>query len=251
MSGQEEKRKWEDEVIEKLAPERDKLQDQLNEIRDLRMNISLASRDKRREYLMKVGELSLIVGAAITPVIIVADSDVQFQSFAIIGVGLYLLNGVLALWRCKTLLYQDAEDAPQVGLDQEIMLEPIIHAYNKILLDPSSSTYQDEYKTASKGLLDKSKEIQAQKQKVTLDFWADTALYGFVLATLFVARTIWPFASIWYWQVLLSFALLVCILLLLGYRNSRKSRAALSQKHELLLSERTAYQEWHDKEVFK
>jgi hypothetical protein len=126
MSAQEEKRKWEDEVIEKLAPERDKLQSQLNEIRDLRMKISLANRDKRREYLMKIGELSLIVGAAITPVIIVADSNVQFQPFAIIGVGLYLLNGVLALWRCKTLLYQDAEDAPQVGLDQEIMLEPII-----------------------------------------------------------------------------------------------------------------------------
>ncbi len=186
----EEKRKWEDAVIEKLKPERDKLQSQLDEIRDLRMNISLTNRDKRREFLMKIGELSLLVGAAITPVIIVADSTVSFQEFAVIGVGLYLLNGILALWRCKTLLYQDAEDAPQVGLDQEIMLEPVIHAYNKLLFDPSSKAYQDEYVAASKSLLDESQEIQNQKQKARLDFWADMVLYGFVLATLFVARTI-------------------------------------------------------------
>lgn len=251
MTADEEKRKWEDDVIEKLQPERDKMQLQLDEIRSMRMNISLANRDKRREFLMKIGEFSLLVGAAITPVIIATDGKVQFQEVAIIGVGMYLLNGILALWRCKTLLYQDAEDAPQVGLDQEVMLEPVIHAYNKLLYDPSSKTYQDEYTTASKALVDESQEIQAAKQKARLDFWADVVLYGFVLATLFVARTIWPFENVWYIETLLGFALLVCVLLLMGYRHAQKSRAALEKKHKRLQSERTRYQGWHNKEVFK
>ena len=81
---------------------------------------------------MKIGELYLLVGAAIAPVIIVIDDKLQFCEFAMIGAGLYMLNGILALWRCKTLLYQDAEDGPQIGITEETLLQPVIHAHKWI-----------------------------------------------------------------------------------------------------------------------
>jgi hypothetical protein len=131
------------------------------------------------------------------------------------------------------------------------MLEPVIHSYNKLLHDPSSKDYQDEYIDTSKALVDQSQEIQAQQKKATLDFWADMALYGFALATLFVARTIWPFGNAWYAEMLFSFALLACILLLVGYRHTQKVRAKLEKKHERIQAERAKYQEWHNREVFR
>ena len=244
------KREWEDEVIRQLKPERDKMQLQLDDIRGMRMNFQLANREKRREFLMKIGELSLLVGAAIAPVIIATDNRLQFREFAMMGAGLYLLNGILALWRCKTLLYQDAEDGPQIGITEETLLQPVIHAHNKLLFDPSSKTYQNEYVAASKNLTDEGLSSEGQKQKAQLDFWADMAIYGFGLATLLIARTIWPFEQVWYWEIILGFALLVCVLLFVGYRHARKTRGTLEKKLKRIGSQRKKYQEWHDKEVF-
>lgn len=251
MTDDEAKHQWEEEVIRQLKPERDKMQSQLDDIRDMRMNFQLANREKRREFLMKIGELSLLVGAAIAPIIIATDNKLQFREFAMVGAGLYLLNGILALWRCKTLLYQDAEDGPQIGLTEETLLQPVIQAHNKLLFDPSSKTYQDEYIEVSKGLTDEGLALEGQKQKARLDLWADMAIYGFGLATLLVARTIWPFEQVWYWEMLLGFALLVCVLLLVGYRHARKTRAAIEQKLKRILDQRKKYQEWHNKEVFR
>lgn len=94
MTEDEAKHRWE-EVIRQLKPERDKMQSQLDGIRDMRMNFQIANREKRREFLMKIGELSLLVGAAIAPVIIATDNKLQFREFAMMGAGLYLLNGLV------------------------------------------------------------------------------------------------------------------------------------------------------------
>ncbi len=251
MTEEEEIRNWEDGVIEKLAPERDKLQAQLNKIRELRMNLGLSNRDKRREYLMKIGELSFIVGAAITPAVIVSGNKISFLSFALLGAGLYLLNGLFALWRCKTLLYQDAEDVPEVGLDQEIMLEPVAHSYNKILYSPSTKEYQDEYLTASKELLDQNSESQKQIWRASIDFWADLVLFGFMFATIIIARTIWPFTELNYWIVLTTFVVLAAFTLTFGYYKTREHRLKLEYKHEKLAENRLRYQDWHNREVLK
>lgn len=95
----------EDDKAQLLTQERDKIQAKLDEIRVLRMQLSLKTRDDRRAYLIKLGELSFVVGAAITPILIVSNNNISFKAFAISGVAIYLAGGLLAMWECKTLIY--------------------------------------------------------------------------------------------------------------------------------------------------
>lgn len=247
----DEKHQWEEDVIKTLAPDRDNLQAQLNEIRDLRMQLSLKNRDQQREYLMKLGELSFIFGAAIVPVVIVSGNKVSNLPFALVGAGLYLLNGLLALWRCKIIMYQDAEDVPQVGLDQELLLEPLIYAYNKLLHDPSSDSYRNEYINAEKNMLDTNLATQQKPRKTHVDLSADLGIYGFIAATLCIARTVWPFPGCTFWDVVVVFVLVVAIRLIVGYFQVRKAQRTLQDKRDVLTANRAKYQEWHNRQVLK
>jgi len=240
----------EDEKAILLAQERDKTQAKLEEIRALRMQLNLKNRDDRRDLLMKLGELSFIVGAAVTPILIVSDSNISHKSFAVLGVAIYLTSGLLAMWRCKTLLYQDAEDSPKVGLDEEIQLQPIVHSYNKLISNPSSAEYAQEYKNASEQAIRSLTTSSDGTAKSRIDPTIDLVLYGFILATLLILRTQWPFNDVSYWISLALFGVIAIVLSLRGYYEAKLVRQSLEHKRSKVAEIRNNYQEWHDKEMF-
>lgn len=239
-----------DEKRNLISQERDGLQSQLDEIRELRMKLGLKSRDDRRAYLTKLGELSLLVGAAIIPVVVVAkNTNIPFKGFAIVGVFIYLLNGLLAFWRVKTLIYQDAEDSPQVGIDVEIQLQPLIHGYNKLIHDPSSEQYIEEYRAANLEFTKNLTPESSDKNISRIDPSADLVLYGFILATLLVVRVQWPFSNLLYWISMAMFGVGVIILLIIGYYKAKLARKDLENKRKLIAKSRDEYQKWQDREV--
>lgn len=245
----EENSHWEDEVREQLSPIRDGLQRQLDEIRKLRMDIGLKSREALREYRMKLGELSFTVGAAIAPVLIVSDNKVHYVKYAVIGVALYLLTGLTLFWRGRTMLYQDATDAPQVGLDQELALEPIIHAYNKVIFDAANKAYKNELVTAQKSMLRTQAKAQNEPIKSRADPSIELALTGFIYATLFVARTVWPFGNKAFWIVFWTITVLVPMIVFVLYIQGRRARSRVQSKKERINDGREKYQNWHNKHV--
>lgn len=236
-----------DEKAKILVEERDKLQAGLDEVRNLRMKLSLKTRDDHRAYLMKIGELSLIVGAAIIPVIIASNNNVCFKSFAILAVIIYLLSGMLALWRSKVIIAQDAEDNPFVGLDEETQVQPIIHSYNKLVHNPLSEDYIQEYKDASYQATQILNKTTSKKKRV--DPTSDLTLYGFILGTLLVARTQWPLSDQLYYIVLAIFGLTALILFMKDLHKAQMAALVLEQKRERLAEIRANYQKWHDQEV--
>lgn len=239
----------EDEKALQLSQERDKLQLQLEEIRSSRMQLKLKSRDDRRAYLQKLGELSFIFGAAISPILVVSSNDISFKIFAIAGVVIYLVSGLLAMWRCRTLVYQDAEDSPAVGIDAEIELQPIIHSYNKLIKDPSSNEYIQEYKDATHQAAQTLTASLHKTAKARIDPTIDIVLYGFILATLLILRTQWPFSDAFYWVGLASFGVVAIFLLLKGYYDTKLTAQALEQKQNEIRDAREKYQRWHDREI--
>lgn len=249
MMDTEKNRQWEEDVKVQLTPLRDGLQNQLDKIRELRMDIGLKSREALREYRMKLGELSFTVGAAIVPVIIVSNNKVHYVKYAILGIALYLLSGLLLFWRGRTMLYQDATDAPQVGLDQEVVLEPVIHAYNKVIFDPSNSAYKDELMATQLHMLECSAKAQNEPIKAHIDFSIEVGLAGFVFATFFVARTVWPFSDRTFWTVFWIFTVVIPIIMAFLYVQTRGTRSRVKSKKDKITNNREAYQKWHNKHV--
>lgn len=239
----------EDEKAKILSRESNKLQARLDEIRNLRMQLTLKSRDDRRAYLMKLGELSFIFGAAIVPILVVSNNDISFKTFAVSGVAVYLISGLLAMWRCKTLIYQDAEDSPTVGVDAEIQLQPIIQSYNKLISNPSSSEYIKEYQDSSYQATQALTKTSNETAKSRIDPTIDLVLYGFIFATLLVLRTQWPFSEVFYWIGLAVFAVIAVVVSTRGYCEAKLARQALEHKREKIVESREKYQKWRDTEV--
>lgn len=240
MSKEEEK-----EIIAGLTASRDELQNTLAEARQLRMELRLSNRDKFREFQQKLGELSFVFGAAIIPLVVVSQKDghINHLSYLLAGVAVYLIVGFIALWRTKTMLEQDADDSPHVGLSEEIATYPLINALNKLLHDVHSEEYQKEYFQIKDVAIDGLTESE-DGYKTRTNFTADILLSLFVLASLLVVRTVWPYDEWIYWEVFLVTIGAVLLLTLFSYQRTLKNQKLLSGKRRELASIRKKYQDW-------
>lgn len=243
MTSEEEK-----EIKEGLQATRNNLQNIMSEARHQRAEIRLSNRDKAREFLQRVGELSFTLGAAIIPLVLIthAGKDIRHITFALAGVALYLLNGLVALWKTKTLLEQDADDAPHVGLDEEISAYPVINALNKLLYDLHDEGYQQEYKQAQQAV-PRTVTSQTGKEKTRASFIIDILLTNFVIASLLITRTVWPYSASAYWFVFIVILLFIAILVWTSYKRTSENQAKLRDKHKKLAEIKGAYQEWEQK----
>jgi hypothetical protein len=234
----------EKEIKEGLAASRDQLQGIMADARRERADIRLSNRDKFRAFQQKLGELSFTFGAAIVPLVIVthATKDIKHLTYVLIGVALYLLNGLVAMWRTKSLLEQDADDAPHIGLDEEIMTYPVINALNKLLYDLSNEDYQQEYVNAQQQI---PRAIPSEKSKA--NFTGDMLLLTFIAASLLVIRPVWPYTSWAYWVVFAVVIVFVAALAALSYVRTRENRLKLKAKRDKLNEIKTGYQQWEAK----
>lgn len=243
MTAEEEK-----EIKSGLQETRDRLQATMSDARQQRAEIRLENRNKHREFLQRVGELSFTIGAAIIPLVLVthASKDIKHIVFALAGVALYLLNGLVALWKTKTLLEQDADDAPHVGLDEEIFTYPVINALNKLLYDLQDKSYQQEYKEAQQAV-PRTEAPQAGKKKARASFITDVLLVDFVIASLLIARTVWPYGTTSYWWLFGVITAFILALVFRSYKRTMENQAKLHKKQEKLANIKGSYQEWEQK----
>lgn len=239
----------EKEVKAGLAAKRDELQKTMSQARHQRATLQLANIDRYRDFLQKLGELSFVFGAAIVPLIIVSNPDkVNHLGFVVAGVGLYLLNGLLALWRSKQILERNADDAPYIGLEEEIHTYPVINAHNKLLLEHTNKDYQKEYVKASTDFLNWATNDAPQSQpKISL--WLDALLINFVIASLFIVRAAWTYSSKLYWTVFAIIAVSMVVLTIISYIKSWQSQKQLKTKRKNLADIKRKYQEWHNKTI--
>lgn len=237
------------EIKAGLTEVRNNLQGILADGRKTRAEIRIDNQKSHKDFLQKIGDLSFAFGAAVIPVLIAthAKFNVNHIAFIFVGVFIYLLNGMLALFRIKSLLERDANDAPYIALEEEIQTYPVINALNKLLYELDNKEYQQEYITAQATVTEGDKGIPKTMSRI--DFTSDLAVTLFVLASLFVIRSAWPF-NIWIFWI--TFALVVSIVIIqavVSYVRARESAIKLVAKREKLRGIRDSYQDWYNREV--
>jgi hypothetical protein len=242
-------KKEQEEVKTGLATRRDELQKTMSEARHQRATLQLANIDKYRDFLQKLGELSFVFGAAIVPLIIVSNPDkVNHLGFVVVGVGLYLINGLLALWRSKQILERNADDAPYIGLEEELYTYPIINVHNKLILELENKDFQEEYvKTNLEFLNWATQDTPESQPKVSL--WLDGLLINFVIASLFIVKAAWIYPTKLYWVVFFVIAASMVGLTVYGYIKSKQSQTRLETKRKKLAAIKSDYQKWHNKTI--
>ena len=235
------------EAFEGLRDSQNELQKELSDARNMRVNLQLGNIDKYQKFVQKIGELSFAVGAAIVPVVIVRGSDkVSNLCFVLVGVGLYMLNGILSLWHAKNVLETNVNDTPFIGLDEEIYTYPVIYAISKLLLDYNNKDYQEEYKKMCLSCIKKNQEQEncEKTKRSKIDSWIDVLLADFAIASLLVAKAVWIFGNLIYWITFTAIILLIILLGTVSYIKTWQNQVNLKLKQEKLVDIKSVYQNW-------
>jgi uncharacterized membrane protein YqjE len=233
------------EIAQSLTEQRDNLQQTASEARKMRAELRLKNRDKQIDFLQKLGELSFAFGGAIVPVIIISHTTdtVSHLPYVLVGVAIYILNGVVALWQVKARIEQDADDTPFVGLDEEILAYPVANALNKVISDLGNDDYKKEYWEAVNKVTNQEASVD-KTFKPKASFWLDIAILDFVVASLFVIRAVWQYGDVWYWLLFAVSVLLIIALIVVSYIRTIKNQFSLQMKREELQKIRNDYQTW-------
>ncbi len=237
-----------EKIQEGLQARRNELQRNLAEARKQRAELQLKDIDEYRFFLQKVGQLSLLLGAAIIPLVIVNNSKVTFLDFVLLGTTLYLTIGILAFWRSKGIFEKNADYSPYIGLEEEIKIYPIVYAHNKLLSDIENKTYLEEFRSTSTALLAWN-STQAQENNPKVSIWLDLLLLGFAIASLLIVRPLWPYGDIAYWIAFLIVILGITIFISIGYMRSWKNQVILIEKQKELGKIKSEYQKWHNDNI--
>jgi hypothetical protein len=244
MTNEEEK-----EIKQAITKDRNYLQAHMADTRRLRMELRLQGRVRYTDFLQKIGELSLVFGAAIVPLILVtnANENIKYPLFVFTGAALYLVNGILALWATKEKIEQDGNDSPHVGLDEEIHTYPIINAKNKLLLELDNQDHLTEHQKAENDLLSWAQTIETRKSP--LIFWVEILLLNFVTATTLVAGTVWPYSLKSYWIAFGAIIIFLVALVIIGYKRALKTQSELEAKHKKLAKIKGDYSKWREEKL--
>lgn len=240
------------QVLQGLAHSRDVLQETMRKAREQRVTLQLGNIDKCRDFLQKLGELSFAFGAAIIPLIIVTHAGDKIRSlpYVLIGVALYLLNGLLALWKSKLILERNADDAPHVGLEEEIYTYPVIHAHNKLLFDLENMEYLEEYRSTSLAVVEWA-PTATKGEKPRISLWSDLLLINFVVASILIIKAVWAYSTLAYWIIFAVAVLLMVVLTIISYMRAWKNQLQLKSKREKLAAIKAEYQKWHNDHILK
>lgn len=250
MKNKEEINKKESEILEFLAGEYDSINKILCEARDFHYkNLN----DNLKQFLnfnIKLGELSLLVGAAIGPVIIAADKPISRPIYVFLAIILYLSNGIFAIWKGKDSVEKQLDAySPSILHKLESEVYPMQFSIDKLRHDPSNQEYLKEFFAQRSLIVENCTEIQLPKQSV--DFTLDILTLNFVLASLLLVRTVWPFNPILYWSFF-SFSIVVVFGLIIKSYIQARNRAIENEKNTKKLNEqKRAHIEWQKQEVIK
>lgn len=209
------------ELLDFLDNESRSLTKTLNEARDFHINHLNENAKQFLNFQIKLGELSLIVGAAIGPVFIVSSKEIVNPIFVFIAIILYLANGIFSIWRAKDSVEKQLDAyAPSVFHKLEADIYPMIFAIDRLRFEPKNQGFIKEFSASREKFLEDNTEAEIPKKNV--DFTLDINVLIFVLASLFLVKTIWLFSGIIYWIVFSITVLFVIFLITKSYTEARE-----------------------------
>ena len=247
MSNNEEKKQ---EFLNYLNKELDSISKILNETRNFHFKNLNENQKQFLNFKIKLGELSLVVGAAIGPVIIASGKEILQPFYVFAAIILYLANGILAIWKAKDTVEKQLDAySPSVLHKLESDVYPMEFAIDKLRFDLENQEYIDEFFKIRDRYVEENTELEIPERKV--DMTLDMLSFNFVFASLLLIKTVWPFGSNFYW---IFFAIIILIMFILIVRSyiQAKERAIQNEFNTKKLNElKRAHVEWQKKEVLK
>jgi len=194
-------------------------------------------------FNIKLGELSLIVGAAIGPVIIASNKSVAEPIFVFIAIILFLANGIFSIWRAKDYVEKQLDAfSPSIFHKLESDIYPMVFAIDKLRFEPKNQEFIDEFSSSRGKFLEANTEAEIPKNNI--DFTLDISVLIFVLASVFLIKTVWPFSNIIYWVFFVSIILFVIGLIIKSYIQARERAIQNAYNTKKLNELKRAHIEW-------
>lgn len=237
-------------LIDHLIKENESTNESLNQARQSHFEQLSGKQKQFLDFTVKIGELSLIVGSAISPIIIASKAEINQPIFIFLAVLIYLFNGIIAIWRAKDIVEKQLDAyAPGAFHKLELDVLPMEFSANKIIVYPENQPLKDDYLKERLKFLDENAETSIPKNQV--DFSLDIFSLNFVIASLLLVKIIWPFNVIIYWTIFLVVVLIVLSLIIKSYIEARERAIYGECNTEKLNEMKREHLEWQKENVFK
>lgn len=238
-----------DEFREFLVKENNSTAQTLNEARHFHYQQLATQHQQFLGFVIKLGELSLLIGAAIGPIIIASNKQVSHSTFIFIAVLIYLVNGVWTIWKAKDIVEKQLDAfAPGMFYKLEIDMYPMQFSANKLIFDPANRGFAKEYLKDKLSFLEKNAEVEIPKRNV--DFSLDIFTFNFAVASMLLIRSVWPFSPTLYWIAFSVFIIFILFLTKSSYRQA-KGRATNNEANTRELNRiKREHVEWQKENVF-
>lgn len=241
--------KEEIEIIKKeLAKDRDERNELLSKARDFHYDKLVTFGRDYTSYIVKLGELSFLIGAAITPIIIASGKELKYPRFIFLAVALYLFNGILAIWKSKDIIEKNLDVFAPGNLHAlEKKVQPLQFLANKIIL---------EFKTEDiKAYIDEEKkfigENSEEKTDDKVNIFLDVLVLFFILPSLLIIRVVWPFSDIAYWHFFATSISIILAVIIHGIFKARSTAKINVKNTEELNQIKLKYVEWWKEKMCK
>jgi len=234
------------EIEEQLTRERNERSELLSKARDFHVDKQITFGREYAQYIVKLGELSFIIGAALAPVILVSQPEMKFPFFILLAVGLYLLNGILALWKSKDIVERQLDAfAPGNFHALELKIQPIQFLADKIILDFKEEDIKEYIQLKKEFIVENAEEKASSKVNIFLD----VIIMIFITASLLVIRSIWPYSTSLYWHIFGASISIVVLLIIIGALKA-KNLAKANNKYTADLNKiKTDHASWWRKRI--
>lgn len=236
------------EVKKDLAKDRDERNELLSKARDFHYDKLISLGRDYSNYIVKLGELSFLIGAAIVPIIIASGEELKYPKFIFFAVVLYLFNGVLAMWKSKDIVEKNLDAFAPGNLHAlEIKVQPLQFLANKIILDFKAEDIA-EYIDKEKIFIEENSE---EKTTENINVFLDVLVLFFILPSLLIVRVVWPFADAMYWHF---FGILISIILsviVFGIFKAKSTARANAKNTRELNQMKLEYAKWWKEKMCK
>lgn len=237
------------DVVKYLEERCDSREAILNEARDFHFQHLADYQKQSFQFMIKIGELSLLVGAAIGPVMFLSGRQTSHPFFIFFAVAVYLLNGIWTIWKAKDTIEKQVDAfSPGMFHKMELDIYPMQFAANKLISDPDNREYVEEYLKCESVFLKNNTESEIPKRNI--DFSLDIFASSFIIASLLFIRAVWPFGDRLYWLFFAVILACVFISIVRSYFQAQ-DRAEINEKNTRDLNKiKREFVEWRDGKIF-
>lgn len=234
------------EIKKELADELNSRNELLSSARDFHFDKLISFGRDYTNYVIKLGELSFLIGGAITPIVIVSGNSVQYPKFVFSAIALYLFNGILAIWKSKDIIERQLDAFAPGNLHAlEKKVQPLQFLANKIIFEFKDEDIK-EYMKQKRDFISNNAE---EKVSTSINVLLDALVFIFVLASLLIVRAVWTFSITSYWHFFgIAISLIMAMIIAGAFRA--KAVAKLNAKNtEELNKMKLDFAKWREEKI--